>query len=162
MKLSSRAEYGVRAMIALAINYHHGPVALKNIAFQEGISFNYLEQIFPSLRRTGLVESTRGTQGGYRLARPPEEVRIGDIIRAVDGPITLARCIGDQDKSHITCCERTDQCVTRSVWERLRDHINDFLDGISLADMIRWGEPSVIPLETTEKMLEQHQGGNIR
>lgn len=148
MKLSSRAEYGVRAMIILAINYYHGPVALKNIAAREGISFNYLEQIFPLLRRSGLVESTRGTQGGYRLAHPPEEVRIGDIIRAVDGPITLARCMGmgDEDKRETACCDRPEQCVTRNVWERLRDHINEFLDHISLADLIGWGETSHTPL----------------
>ncbi len=144
MKLSARAEYGVRAMMVLALrhNHHTGFIPLKDIANQEGISFQFLEQIFPLLRKSGLVESARGNMGGYRLAKPPTGVRVGDIIRAVEGPITVIRCGADEVEGK-PCCKHADQCVTRNVWERLRDHITIFLDGITLADMAGWSNQKV-------------------
>ncbi|HHX86837.1 MAG TPA: Rrf2 family transcriptional regulator [Firmicutes bacterium] len=133
MKLSARVEYGVRAMAVLAFHFKQGPLPLREIARREGISFQFLEQIFPDLRRAGLVNSVRGAKGGYLLARLPSAIRIGDIVRAVEGPIIPMDCL---DESTASRCHRDDCCMTRQVWERLRDRINDVLDGVSLADLI--------------------------
>ncbi|MEW5785918.1 MAG: Rrf2 family transcriptional regulator [Bacillota bacterium] len=136
MKLSARVEYGVRAMSVLAFHYQNGPMPLREIARQEGISFQFLEQIFPDLRRAGLLESVRGVRGGYLLARPPAEIRVGDIVRAVEGPITPVNCLAEPSTGE--CCHRTEGCLTRHVWEKLRDRINEVLDEVSLADLIDW------------------------
>ncbi|NLY39916.1 MAG: Rrf2 family transcriptional regulator [Firmicutes bacterium] len=133
MKLSARVEYGVRAMAVLAFHYQNGPLPLREIARQEEISFQFLEQIFSDLRRAGLLESVRGVRGGYLLARPPAEIKVGDIVRAVEGPITPVDCLADSPSSE--CRHRKEGCLTRQVWERLRDRINEVLDEVSLADL---------------------------
>lgn len=133
MKLSARVEYGVRAMAVLAFHYQTGPLPLREIARQEHISFQFLEQIFPDLRRAGLLESVRGVRGGYLLARPPAEIKVGDIVRAVEGPITPVNCLADSPGGE--CRHRKEGCLTRHVWERLRDRINEVLDEVSLADL---------------------------
>ena len=95
MKLSARVEYGVRAMAVLAIYYQTGPLPLREIAEQEKISLKFLEQIFPDLKKANLVESARGSRGGYMLSRPPDEIKVGDIVRAVEGPITPVDCLSE-------------------------------------------------------------------
>jgi len=121
-------------MAVLAI-YHQGePLPLREIAEQEQISLKFLEQIFPDLKRAGLVTSMRGSRGGYRLLRPPEEIRVGDIVRAVEGPITPINCLAEGDDD--TCCHRRSACLTRQVWERLRDRINDVLDEVTLDELM--------------------------
>ncbi len=134
MKLSAKVEYGVRAMAVLAIYYQSGPLPLREIAEQEIISLKFLEQIFPDLRRAGLVHSTRGSRGGYMLSRPPSEIRVGDIVRAVEGPITPVDCLSEINSSD--CCHRKSNCLTRQVWEKLRDRINDVLDEVSLNELV--------------------------
>lgn len=143
MKLSARVEYGVRAMAVLTFHYEHGPLPLREISLQEGISFQFLEQIFPDLRRAGLIESVRGAKGGYLLARPPAEINVGDIVRAVEGPITPVNCLAE-DSGREACRHRTEGCLTRHVWEKLRDRINEFLDEVSLADLIDWKPAQLI------------------
>ena len=135
MKLSAKVEYGVRAMAVLAFHCREGPLPLREIAHREGISFQFLEQIFPNLRRAGLVESVRGVRGGYLLARPPGEINVGDIVRAVEGPIAPVSCLVDPQPGG-SCCDRTECCLTRHVWEKLRDRINEVLNDVSLADLI--------------------------
>ena len=135
MRLSAKGEYGVRAMICLALNFQSGPVPLSAIAAGENISQQFLEQIFAVLRQKGLVHSTRGAKGGYSLAFPPEQICVGDIIRALDGPITPVNCLSEKEKE-ADRCNRADVCLARSVWEKLRDHVNHFLDNITLRDMI--------------------------
>ncbi len=134
MKLSAKVEYGVRAMAALAYYYQSGPLPLREVAEQENISLNFLEQIFPDLRRNGLILSVRGSRGGYMLSRSPAEIKIGDIVRAVEGPITPVDCLAE--KGDDPCCNRKDGCLTRQVWERLRDRINDVLDDVSLDELV--------------------------
>jgi len=134
MKLSAKAEYGVRAMAILAIYYQTGPLPLREIAEQENISLNFLEQIFPALRRKGLILSVRGSRGGYMLSRPPTEINIGDIVRAVEGPITPVDCLSENGGE--PCCDRREGCLTRQVWEKLRDKINDVLDNVSLDELV--------------------------
>lgn len=134
MKLSAKVEYGVRAMAVLAICYDQSPLPLREIACREEISLKFLEQIFPSLRRAGLISSFRGSRGGYRLSRPPEKINVGDIVRAVEGPITPVDCLAEQADNQ--CCHRREACLTRQVWEKLRDRINDVLDDVFLNELI--------------------------
>lgn len=138
MRLSSRGEYGVRAMIHLALNYNEGFIPLSRIAAVEDISQQYLEQIFANLRRGGLICSNRGVKGGYALASHPQAIYVGDIIRALDGPITPVNCVSDTQTEDDCRCGRTDDCLARSLWMKLRDHINQLLDGITLQDMLNW------------------------
>ncbi len=134
MKLSARVEYGVRAMAVLAIYYQAGPLPLREIAEQEKISLKFLEQIFPDLKKANLVESARGSRGGYTLSRSPAEIKVGDIVRAVEGPITPIDCLSDIDTK--ACCDRKEGCLTRQVWEKLRDRINDVLDEVVLIELV--------------------------
>ncbi|MGI6308327.1 MAG: RrF2 family transcriptional regulator [Dethiobacteria bacterium] len=137
MRLSAKGEYGVRAMVNLALNYPGGPIPLSQIAQVENISQQFLEQIFAALRREGLISSTRGAKGGYSLAYHPEKICVGDIIRALEGPITPVDCL-DERKEGEQRCSREDICLARNVWEKLRDHINHLLDNITLQDMLDW------------------------
>ena len=133
MKLSSRGHYGLRAMAQLARSYGSGPQALSEIARAEGLSVPYLEQIIGALRRAGLVEGSRGVHGGYELTRPPAEINAGEILRALEGPLLLAACVGDGDVGG--SCQREAVCATKSMWLRLRDTIASVLDSTSLADL---------------------------
>ncbi len=134
MKLTTKGEYGVRAMVVLALNFRAGPMPIKEIAGKENISPQYLEQIFLELRRAHLISSVRGARGGYILGRDPSDITIGDIVRVLEGPIAPVDCL-IEGSSH-SCCEHTDSCLSRGVWEKLRDRISEVLDDISLEDMI--------------------------
>ena len=143
MRLSARGEYGVRAMVHLALHYRDGPIPLSRVAEVEGISHHYLEQIFLSLRRGGLISSVRGVKGGYALSLPPEKVFVGDIIRALEGPITPVDCLAgmNSEEEPSSSCGRSERCLAKNVWEKLRDNINQFLDNVSLLDMIECHDP---------------------
>ncbi len=133
MKLSAKGEYGVRALVILALDYQAGPVSLREIAERENISFQFLEQIFLPLRRAGLIESVRGAKGGYTLARPPDEIKVGDIIRTLEGPIAPVDCVAEGNSEQ---CSRHSSCLSRGIWEKLRDRMSEVLDEITLADVI--------------------------
>ena len=137
MKLSTKGRYSVTALYELALHYGEGVVPLKTIAQTQQISENYLEQLMSPLRRAGLVESVRGAQGGYTLALPPEEVTIGRIITAVEGPIALVDGLLTGTDAEGRSCVRAGHCVTRQVWAEVRDSINSVLNNISLADLIQ-------------------------
>ncbi len=130
-------------MAVLAFHFTEGPLPLREIALKEGISFQFLEQIFPDLRRAGLIESVRGVHGGYLLAHQPADINVGDIVRAVEGPIAPVSCLMEAT-SEDACCSRTEGCMTRHVWERLRDRINEVLDEVSLADLIDFKPANLI------------------
>lgn len=134
MKLSARGEYGVRAMVVLALHYREGPVSIKEIGNREGISPQYLEQIFMDLRRSGLIKSARGPRGGYSLSREPSQIKIGDVVRVLEGPIAPVSCMGQGQEE--ASCDRWPGCLSRAVWEKLRDSMTEVLDDISLQDMI--------------------------
>jgi len=123
----------VRAMFDLAMHSHEGAVTLKSVAQREHISEKYLEHLFASLKKAGLIHSVRGAQGGYRLGRLPEEITLGDIIRVLEGPISPTECVIDGDGHED--CERASECVMRLVWCRVKEQINAILDGITLADV---------------------------
>lgn len=134
MRLSTKGRYGVRAMLDLAIHEAIGPVSIKNISQREGISVNYLEQIFNQLRRAGLVRSIRGPGGGFLLARPSKEITVMDIIKALKVPVVPVFCVDDEDE--ISQCERVNSCVSRLLWQRLGKKIKEILEGTSLEDLL--------------------------
>ena len=137
MKLSTKGRYAVMAMADLARQGGNGAddthVPLAEIARRQEISLPYLEQLFVKLRRGGLVVATRGPRGGYRLAQPAEEMRIADIILAVDEPIKATRCRVDSSKG---CLGRTGRCLTHDLWEELGRQIEVFLASVTLDDVI--------------------------
>ena len=134
MRLSTKGRYAVMAMADLAKHSTNSrPVSLAEISGRQEISLSYLEQLFAKLRRGGLVSSVRGPGGGYRLSRPSNEVRISDIILAVDEPIAATRCKPGEAKG---CTGTGARCVTHDLWEELGRQIQVFLSGVSLADVI--------------------------
>jgi len=132
LKLSTRGEYGLRAMFDLAQHFGEGPTSLKSVAERQDISEHYLEQLIASLRKSGLVRSIRGAQGGYILAREPAEITVGDVIRVLEGPIAPMDCVNEEEAES---CNRASYCITKGIWERLRDSVNSVLDSITLQDM---------------------------
>ncbi|TZE83496.1 RrF2 family transcriptional regulator [Calorimonas adulescens] len=133
MRLSTKGQYGLRAMFELAINYGEGPLSLKTIADRQYISEHYLEQLIATLRKAGLVSSTRGAQGGYVLSRSPEEITVGQVIRVLEGPLAPVECVIDDEEN---VCDRSGYCPTRIVWKKVRDSINQVVDSITLQDMV--------------------------
>jgi Rrf2 family iron-sulfur cluster assembly transcriptional regulator len=134
MKLSTKGRYAVMAMVDLAGHSTSGrPVSLAEISGRQEISLSYLEQLFAKLRRGGIVKSVRGPGGGYRLSRPSNEVRIADIILAVDEPIRATRCHPGSPQG---CLTQTGRCLTHDLWEELGRQIHVFLSGITLSDVI--------------------------
>ncbi|KGP75066.1 Rrf2 family transcriptional regulator [Desulfosporosinus sp. Tol-M] len=133
MKLSTKGRYGVRAMFDLAQHMDEGPTSLKSIAERQGISEHYLEQLVSGLRKAGLVKSVRGAQGGYLLGREPGMIRIGDIIRVLEGPIAPADCVSEENPE---CCAKAEYCMTRTIWEKVRDSIAEVLDAITLETLL--------------------------
>ncbi len=133
MKLSTKGRYGLKAMFDLALHYGDGPISLKSVAERQLISDHYLEQLIASLRKSGLVKSVRGAQGGYMLADIPSKITVGDIIRVLEGPLGPSDCVLEDEPSS---CDRADCCVTRTVWEKIRVSISEVIDSISLQDMI--------------------------
>lgn len=132
MRLSTRGQYGVRALVQLAANYDNGAMSLREVSRNESISYQYLEQIFLDLKREGLVRSLRGARGGFVLARRPEEITVGDVIRILEGPIGPVDCVKEEDGMN---CDRSKVCVSRNVWEKLRDRMTEVLDEFTLEDL---------------------------
>jgi Rrf2 family cysteine metabolism transcriptional repressor len=136
LRVSTRGEYGVRLMVDLGRHYGEGPRSLTEISQAEGLELKlqYLEQLVKSLREADLVESTRGAHGGYCLRRPPERIRMGEVVRALEGQIAPMICATEGDMDVI--CPRLDGCSTRYLWGRLRDAISMTLDAVTLADLV--------------------------
>lgn len=138
MKVGTKGHYGVRAMVALARAYGAGPLPLSGIAAQEDLSPGYLEQLMMQLRRAGLVEGSRGAHGGYTLAHEPSQVTVGQVVRALEGPVVLVECASELlDPS---CCEKEPNCPSRVVWQRMKESIAQVLDSTTLADLCRDGK----------------------
>lgn len=132
MRISSRCEYGLRAMVYLAGHETGRPVPLPEIAAGEGIPAPFLERILARLREAGLVKATRGVSGGYQLARPAADVAVGEVVTTLEGPLSLVGCVPDDG-----ACDRADSCASRIVWRRLDSAISGALDGITLEDLTR-------------------------
>jgi Rrf2 family transcriptional regulator, cysteine metabolism repressor len=131
---STRGEYGVRLMVELARHHGAGPISLAEMAAHEDLPRPYLEQLVVSLREADLVNSTRGARGGYSLARDPEDIRMGEVIRALEGPIAPMVC-ASEEPTHAGVCGRSGFCNVNMLWVKVRDAITDALDSVTLADL---------------------------
>ncbi len=134
MKLSTKGRYGLRAFIDLAVWGEERPVSLVSIAKRQEISVSYLEQLMAKLKKAGLVTSVRGANGGYTVARPVEEISVGDVLRALEGDITPGECAGIGSSQQ---CTSSSQCVSKIVWKRINDSINETVDSINIGELVR-------------------------
>jgi Rrf2 family protein len=131
MKFSTKGRYALRIMVDIALNGAGGYISLKEISERQGISKKYLEQIVPVLSRAKLLKTVRGYQGGYALARAPEEITVGDVLRAAEGSLAPVACLDDEEN----LCERCDVCKTLYVWEGLFKVMTDYVDSITVRDV---------------------------
>ena len=131
MKLSTKGRYSARAMLDLAMHYNKGNVALKDIARRQDISVRYLERMMGSLVSAGLVRSSRGKNGGFSLAMQPEKIKLSQVVQAVEGSLAPVYCVDDP-----MLCERADSCVTRGIWEKMKEAILEVLDSVTLKNMV--------------------------
>lgn len=132
MKISTKGRYALRMLLDLAEHKDDGYIALKDIAARQNISKKYLEQIIPVLNKSDVLSSNRGYQGGYKLAKSPDQYTVGDILRLTEGSLAPVACL-DHDPIE---CERAAECITLPVWRGLFDAITGYLDGITLQDIL--------------------------
>ncbi len=132
MKISTKGRYAVRVMLDLALNNTGECIKVKEIASRQGLSEKYLEQIIAVLNKAGYVKSVRGAQGGYRIAREPQDYTVGMILRLTEGSLAPVSCLDAETNE----CERCDTCETLEVWKELYRAVNDVVDNITLADLV--------------------------
>ena len=148
MKLSTKGRYGLRAMADLAVYSQDGPVSVQSIASRQELSEKYLEQLFALLKKAELVTSTRGTLGGYKLARDMELISVGDVLRALEGDLTLVDCNGFEGG-----CGISDACVSKYVWKRMEESLQSTVDSISLKELVEQScaqpDPAFMQAEST-------------
>lgn len=132
MKISTKGRYGLRAMVDLAANSAGDYMALNTIAERQNISENYLEQVFSILRKSGLVKSIKGAQGGYILADNPSKITVGEILRALEGELTVI----DEDSESCTSGNDLQCCIRTNVWEKINKSINGVVDSITIEDLV--------------------------
>lgn len=133
MMISTRGRYALRILIDLAEHADIRYIPMKDVAERQGISLKYLERILPVLSKNGIIEGLQGKGGGYRLVKPPEECKIGDILRLTEGDLAPVACLEHGAKA----CERTLECRTYPMWVEFYQMINDFFDHKTLADIVR-------------------------
>lgn len=131
MRLSTKGQYAVRAMVSLACLSNGKPVSLKDISNEEGISLSYLEQLFVKLRRGELVRSIRGPGGGYVLERAPKDISVGEVITVVEEPLNPVACLDTNSDG----CVKSTTCTTQKVWKGLGNRIKEFLNSVSIEDL---------------------------
>ncbi len=134
MKITTKAHYGLMAMCELAKRYGDQPSSARELAELQNCSLSYMEQIFALLKKAQLIHSSRGAYGGYTLEKEPEEISIGEIIRALEGPISFTECSSDETLN--TDCSLNGECCSRKFWQDLYEHVNTFLEEKKLADLI--------------------------
>jgi len=132
MRLSTRTRYGTRLMLDMAQHYEKGPLHLAEVAQRQGISVKYLEQIIIPLKKAHYIKSVRGPKGGHLLAKPPEEITVGEIVALLEEGTQLVECVG---KASI--CQRSPKCSTRLIWQEAAQALFDKLNTISLADLVK-------------------------
>ena len=136
MKISTKGRYALRLMIDIALHSNGGNVSLKDVSEREGISLKYLEQIVNALCKAGYLKSRRGSQGGYKMTRKPEEYTVGDILRVTEGDMAPVSCLEGGEN----LCPRRNACSTIKFWTGLYDAIKTYIDGTTIADMAREAE----------------------
>ena len=134
MKLTTKGRYAVMAMADLAQFKDEGPISLTDISIRQNISLAYLEQIFIKLKQVNLVKSVRGAKGGYVLDTSPEEIKISNIISAVDEEIKTLNCKKESKKG---CNNKSSKCITHNLWDQLDQHINSFFEKVKLQDLVK-------------------------
>jgi Rrf2 family iron-sulfur cluster assembly transcriptional regulator len=134
LRLSTKGQYGVRAMYEIALGYPDVVVNIKKISEKQDVSVAYLEQILHKLKNTGLIKSVKGPGGGYKLARKPEDITIAEIVSELEGPVALTSCLDPSEG-----CVRVENCVTHMLWKALGEQIETFLNTITLADLLKGG-----------------------
>ena len=134
MKLTTKGRYAVMAMADLASNTNTGPISLADISFRQNISLAYLEQIFLKLKSKKLVKSTRGARGGYILEKTPSEIKLSNIIYAVDEEVRMLNCKKNSKKG---CNNKSTKCITHNLWDELDKHIHGFFERVKLQDLIK-------------------------
>jgi len=130
MKVSTKGDYGVRALVELAHHFGEGPVQSAEIAARQQVPEPYLDQLLTTLRRAGFIRSVRGPQGGHALIRDPREVKLSEVMAALEGSLAAIACVDDPD-----ACTKEGGCVQREVWERVRDATLEILENVSIADL---------------------------
>lgn len=143
MRISTRGRYGLRAMFELARGFGKAPVLMKTVAERQDLSPKYLHALLTALKSAGLVRSVRGAGGGFVLARPPGQIRLGDILQALEGPPTLVKCVADP-----RACDRSKRCPARRVWRNLSQAIENALNNVTLKDLAGSKQPSRVGLAT--------------
>ena len=133
MKLTSKGRYAVMALMDLAKFNSRNPVSLRDISLRQGISLDFLEQIFSKLKRNEIVQSIRGTQGGYILNKQPNEIKLANIFHAVDETVKTVKCKKESKKG---CNGKATKCITHNLWDELETHINNFFENKSLEDLL--------------------------
>ena len=134
MKLTTKGRYAVMAMADLALYKDNGPTSLTDISLRQNISLPYLEQIFIKLKDNELVKSTRGAKGGYILQKPANEIKISNIISAVDEKVKTLNCKKESKKG---CNNKSSKCITHNLWDQLDQHINNFFEKVKLQDLVK-------------------------
>tara|TARA_B100001063_G_C16376596_1_gene363401 strand:- start:140 stop:565 length:426 start_codon:yes stop_codon:yes gene_type:complete len=134
MKLTTKGRYAVMAMADLALFKDKGPTSLTDISLRQNISLAYLEQIFMKLKYNNLVKSVRGAKGGYTLVHLPEEIKISNIISAVNEEVKMLNCKKDSKKG---CNNKSTKCITHNLWDQLDQHINNFFEKVKLQDLVK-------------------------
>ena len=132
MKISTKGDYATRALQDLALHYGEGPIPIEAIAKRQALPVRYLEQLLLILKRAGFLTSKRGVNGGYYLAKPPREITLGQIVRAVDGPIVPIYCVSEAPREH---CSQEPYCALRDVWLEVRHAVSAIVDHTTLADI---------------------------
>ena len=133
MMISTRGRYALRALIDLAEHGGDGYIPMKEIANRQGISLKYLEQIVPALSKNGFIEGVHGKGGGYRLAKEPKEYKVGDVLRLTEGDLAPVACLSCNAEK----CDRKDICPTLPMWTDFYNMVNNYFDGITLADLMK-------------------------
>ena len=131
MKLSTRARYGTRALLDLALHQSNEPVQLKDIALRQNISLHYLEHLISPLIGDGIIRSTRGARGGVQLSKPPREIKLSEMIQLLEGSIAPAECINNPES-----CSRSDLCAARDVWSDMKKAMDGVLESTTLQDLV--------------------------
>lgn len=139
MKISTKGRYALRLMLDLAINNTGEFIPLKNVSERQNISVKYLEQIITTLVKVGFVKGLRGSKGGYKIAKKPEDYTVGMILRLTEGSLAPVACLDDD----VNTCERCDDCITLELWRDLYNAINNVVDNVTLADLIERYEAKI-------------------
>ncbi len=142
MQISTKGKYSVRAVLDIAHNSNGSPVTLGAISKREGISLLFLEQLFQQLRKGNVVRSIRGPHGGYVLARDPAEITIGEIVRLIEPPLYTSSCFSNDGA--VDNCRIGDTCIGGAIWKQLAEHVDNFLDSITLAELANKSKPEVV------------------